>query len=227
MPIDVVLNVYDLIEQVPICAGFFHTGIEIFGVEYSYGQGGGVFECEPGTAPNARFREAIVLGTIKTSAESQAALDRIRPDFPGDQYSLIFKNCNDFSSAYARALLGRDIPGWVNRLARMGRIWPVPYFLPAKLTGGRSTGPSSTAQPLLGPSSQPLFQGSGQSLNGNSNTIGGMKNTISGFILGIRSLFRKPPSCDAIDVRLIQNEAEARELRAAAAAARLSGPSAV
>ena len=39
--IAVTLQVYDLIEQTPFCCGFFHTGVLISGVEWSYGQGGG------------------------------------------------------------------------------------------------------------------------------------------------------------------------------------------
>jgi hypothetical protein len=223
MPVDVVLNVYDLIEQTPICGGFFHTGVEILGVEYSFGQGGGVYECAPKSAPDGRFRESIVMGQIESTSIARSALDRIRPDFRGDEYSLIFKNCNDFSTAYVRACLGREIPGYINRLARMGRSWPIRCFLPPHLKGNADAG--STTAPLL--TTQPsvqLFQGSGNSLTGAET--GARKGMWGRFTGGVRRMFRggngNAEANTASDTALI-TDADARELRAAAAARRLTG----
>eukprot|EP00971_Amphidinium_carterae_P110805 2194913-Amphidinium_carterae.1 len=44
----------------------------------------------------------------------------------------------------ARALLGRDIPGYVNRLARLGRAWPIRCFLPPHLKAGQRAKSLST-----------------------------------------------------------------------------------
>mmetsp|Transcript_66867 Transcript_66867/g.160074 ORF Transcript_66867/g.160074 Transcript_66867/m.160074 type:complete len:260 (-) Transcript_66867:179-958(-) len=224
MPIEVTLNIYDLVEQTPICCGFFHTGVEIFGVEYSFAQGAGIHEGRPREAQEGRFREGIVLGTVERTDVARAALDRVRPDFGGDSYSLIFKNCNDFSSAYCRALLGRDIPGYVNRLARLGRSWPIRCFLPPHLKAGQ---PNGDRAPLLstqqgGAVQTPLFTGSGHSLTaGSGSTSGG-----SGGLLG--GLFARGSGSgaaqSATNTAVVQaSDRQARELRASAAAKRLSG----
>ena len=51
----VTLNVYDLIPHNqylhPWGLGAFHSGVVIFGEEYTYGSGGGVFTTEPFNAP--------------------------------------------------------------------------------------------------------------------------------------------------------------------------------
>lgn len=222
MPINVVLNVYDLIEQTPICCGFFHTGVEVNGVEFSFAGGAGVYDCTPRSAPDGRFRESIVLGTIASSAVAVAALDRVRPEFHGDAYSLIFRNCNDFSSAFAKAMLGHDIPGWVNRLARLGRMWPIHCFLPAHMKAGASGAPGDA--PLLSrrqQRSEPvIFQGSGNTLSG-ASTGGGCRGP-GGLLSRLRGAFSRGPAVEGGAEALVAGGGDARELRAAAAARRLS-----
>ena len=48
------------------------------------------------------------------------ALDALREEFGPDRYNILMRNCNTFSSALCEELLGRPIPGYVNRLAWMG-----------------------------------------------------------------------------------------------------------
>ncbi|XP_017699845.1 deSI-like protein At4g17486 isoform X3 [Phoenix dactylifera] len=43
-------------------------------------------------------------------------------DYHGDTYHLISKNCNHFTDDVSLRLTGRPIPGWVNRLARLGTV---------------------------------------------------------------------------------------------------------
>lgn len=225
MPVDVILNVYDLIDQTPICCGFFHTGVEIMGTEYSFAGGAGVYDCAPRSAQDGRFRESIVLGSVESSAVARTALDRIRSEFHGDAYSLIFKNCNDFSSAYVKALLGRDIPGRVNRLARLGRAWPIRCFLPPHLKAGGNNGATPAQAPLLTRPQPPLFQGAGNTLNGsNSSSQGAAAGSggCRGIAARLRALFGGGGS-EAAGSLACGEDGNARELRAAAAARRLSG----
>ncbi|CAD7941611.1 unnamed protein product [Amoebophrya sp. A25] len=130
----VVLHVYDLIDQTPLCCGFFHTGVVVRGVEWSFGAGGGIAGGRPGAnlPDGCRFREALEIGTIEHNADIGRAIDRIRPEFPSDSYSVVFNNCNDFSNRMCEALLRKGIPGYINRLARLGRHWPCRYFIPVQ-----------------------------------------------------------------------------------------------
>lgn len=43
------LQIYDLVEQTPILCGFFHTGILVNGVEWCFGEGGGICGQNPGS----------------------------------------------------------------------------------------------------------------------------------------------------------------------------------
>ncbi|KAG6658552.1 hypothetical protein CIPAW_04G169900 [Carya illinoinensis] len=100
----VVLNVYDLspINNYTSWFGFgvFHSGIEVHGKEYGFGahelSASGVFEVEPRSCPASEYH--------------------------GDTYHLIFKNCNHFTDDISWRLTGKHIPGWVNRLARVGAL---------------------------------------------------------------------------------------------------------
>lgn len=73
-PVAVELNVYDLNVQIPEWAvssmymmgvGLYHSGVSIFGTEYCFGghpdDSTGVFEVSPRTAPEAKFRESIIV----------------------------------------------------------------------------------------------------------------------------------------------------------------------
>lgn len=48
------------------------------------------------------------------------AIDSLRDDFGPDCYNVLTRNCNTFASALCEELLGKPIPGYVNRLAWMG-----------------------------------------------------------------------------------------------------------
>lgn len=48
-------------------------------------------------------------------------LDALRDEFGPDRYNVLTRNCNSFASAMCEELLGKPIPGYVNRLAWMGK----------------------------------------------------------------------------------------------------------
>ncbi|KAL5698090.1 hypothetical protein ACHQM5_029171 [Ranunculus cassubicifolius] len=127
----VILNVYDL---TPINGyvywfgfGIFHSGIEVHGMEYGYGAheypASGVFEVEPKSCPGFVYRNSIVLGhTTMPPSEFRAFLENMAAEYHGDTYHLITKNCNHFTDDLALRLTGKSIPGWINRLARLGAV---------------------------------------------------------------------------------------------------------
>ncbi|CAN6177831.1 unnamed protein product [Urochloa humidicola] len=123
------LNVYDL---TPInnylhwCGlGIFHSAVEVHGLEYSFGAhdypSSGVFEVEPKNCPGFIYRCTIFIGcTSMNPLEFREFIQRMASEYHGDTYHLISKNCNHFTDDLGTRLTGKPIPGWVNRLARLG-----------------------------------------------------------------------------------------------------------
>ncbi|XP_010557587.1 PREDICTED: deSI-like protein At4g17486 [Tarenaya hassleriana] len=128
---DVVLNVYDL---TPINnytylfgLGIFHSGIEVHGKEYGFGAHefpvSGVFEVDPRSCPGFIYRCSVSLGRTKMSpSEFRVFIETTASEYHGDTYHLITKNCNHFTDDIAWRLTGKHVPGWVNRLARLGAL---------------------------------------------------------------------------------------------------------
>ncbi|RAL44522.1 unnamed protein product [Cuscuta campestris] len=123
------LNVYDLTTINNYLywfgVGVFHSGIEVHGLEYGYGaheySSSGVFEVEPRCCPGFTFRRSILLGsTDKSPSEVRSFMVQLSRKYHGDSYHLIAKNCNHFTDEVCMHLTGKPIPGWVNRLARVG-----------------------------------------------------------------------------------------------------------
>jgi len=123
----VFLNLYDLSPAndflYAIGMGLHHSGVEISGSEYSFASGAGIFETPPKFAPGVRFREQIEMGSFDGGQQQlQQVLYELRQDsqFGPNDYHLIHRNCNHFANALCWKLLGKTIPGYVNRLAEVG-----------------------------------------------------------------------------------------------------------
>ncbi|KAJ8526735.1 hypothetical protein K7X08_029212 [Anisodus acutangulus] len=123
------LNVYDLTPVNNylywVGLGVFHSGIEVHGLEYGYGahdySTSGVFEVEPRSCPGFIFRRSVLLGSTDMSrSEVRSFMEHISEKYHGDSYHLIAKNCNHFADEVCFRLTGKPIPGWINRLARVG-----------------------------------------------------------------------------------------------------------
>ena len=109
-------SVYDLADQGAnsVMSGFlnvggiFHVGIEIAGVEWSYGyceQGSGVFAVQPTRCSLGPFKEQILLGDTRMGAnEVIRVLHRMRVEWAGPDYNVINRNCVFFSVALLREL---------------------------------------------------------------------------------------------------------------------------
>ncbi|MFX6572796.1 C97 family peptidase, partial [Acinetobacter baumannii] len=81
----------------------------------------GVFEVEPKSCPGFIFRRSILLGsTYMSRTELRSFMEHLSNTYHGDTYNLISKNCNHFTDEVCLRLTGKPIPGWVNRMARVG-----------------------------------------------------------------------------------------------------------
>ncbi|VDO03393.1 unnamed protein product [Rodentolepis nana] len=136
----VVVNVYDmssLNEYIGnIGLGVYHTGVEVYEREYCYSGhqfgGSGIFEMVPrdsdNLGPNYIFKKSIVAGCTDFSYRDVCTiLSTMEREFRGDQYHLLRKNCNHFSSAFVDVrciLCGGTLPKWINRLASVSTKLP-------------------------------------------------------------------------------------------------------
>jgi deubiquitinase DESI2 len=70
-----------------------------------------------------KFRNSLLIGTIKSGINMYQVLDELRNIFRGNTYNLIQRNCNDFSQELVFRLTGKNIPSYINRLAYLGRTF--------------------------------------------------------------------------------------------------------
>ena len=117
-------------------------------MEYGFGAHeyptSGVFEVEPKSCPGFIFRRSVCVGSTDMSrSQVRTAIEDLAEDYHGDTYHLIIKNCNHFTADVCKLLTGKPVPGWVNRLARLG------YFLFLYFSLLQTADPCFTMMPIL------------------------------------------------------------------------------
>mmetsp|Transcript_168356 Transcript_168356/g.540891 ORF Transcript_168356/g.540891 Transcript_168356/m.540891 type:complete len:291 (+) Transcript_168356:175-1047(+) len=134
MPTVVTLHIYDVTQEEvisnvnkylqPIGTGAFHGGVEVYGLEWSYGyveNGTGVFPCTPMQCTMHRYRESLVMGTTHMSeARVQQTIEVLKREWQGTNYDLLRHNCCTFSDELCCRLGVGHIPDWVTNLAAAG-----------------------------------------------------------------------------------------------------------
>ena len=128
--------------------GLYHSGVEINGKEYAYGGDvnsaeTGIFESEPRKASNYTFYQSYRIGKVRDIAAAYQILHELKQKYRANEYSLIHKNCNHFAEDLLMRLLGKGLPWYVNRPARMGTF--VSFLLPESLKKLNSSVPASHA----------------------------------------------------------------------------------
>lgn len=107
--------------------GLYHSGLEVYGREYTFAGGAGIFDSKPKEVieiEGVPLRETIVIGeTMKSRKDIADIIHSLRDQYGGNDYNLITRNCNTFANSLCSRILGIDIPGYVNRLANFGRIF--------------------------------------------------------------------------------------------------------
>ena len=127
----VYVNVYDMRPEnnwgYHLGIGVWHTGVQLFNsMEVTFGghpgDFTGVFSVPPKSIP-LPLRHSIRVGTLtKSPVEIKAILEQISADYPGNSYNILHRNCNHFSDDLCRRLLGKGIPGYINRLAGIASL---------------------------------------------------------------------------------------------------------
>ncbi|TPP64170.1 PPPDE peptidase domain-containing protein 1 [Fasciola gigantica] len=131
------VNVYDMmwlnVYTNSFGIGVYHTGVVVYGTEYCYGghpfDYSGIFAMAPQDSetlgPNYSYKTTINMGwTDFTESDISLILEDMGPQYRGDQYHLLHRNCNHFSDAFVQILCGTSLPKWINRLATVGAKLP-------------------------------------------------------------------------------------------------------
>mmetsp|Transcript_23718 Transcript_23718/g.69432 ORF Transcript_23718/g.69432 Transcript_23718/m.69432 type:complete len:227 (-) Transcript_23718:26-706(-) len=163
VPEAVILNVYDMspANQALRVAGLglYHSGVEIYGMEFTFAGGAGVFHHTPRQPPgDVVFCEQIQIGaTTRTMGDvRRLCRDLMAQYFGPEDYHLLNNNCNHFAQALVRELVGTDIPGRINRLASVGStcghcvagiVGPGAYSVTGTAMDDTSPQPPVTQQP--------------------------------------------------------------------------------
>ncbi|KAI7899709.1 PPPDE putative peptidase domain-containing protein [Cokeromyces recurvatus] len=134
----VFLNVYDMLQPSFITKlghvlgiGIYHSGIEIGEHEYCFGghdyeKVTGVFIVRPKSGlQGLLFKQSINMGyTNLTRQQVDKILKDISKEYSGTSYKLLTRNCNHFSEDLCKRLTGKTAPGWINRAAKLGTMFP-------------------------------------------------------------------------------------------------------
>ncbi len=139
--IKIFLNIYDINTLNPwlhpFGLGAYHTSIQFFDTEFSFGfhsgSHSGVYETEPRRSCEGKFRQSISLGTTLLSIEEILdAIEELKVEYIGCSYNLFTKNCNHFTNDLCLKLMNQPIPSYLNRLASIS--YYVRCFIPKSLT---------------------------------------------------------------------------------------------
>mmetsp|Transcript_27446 Transcript_27446/g.30565 ORF Transcript_27446/g.30565 Transcript_27446/m.30565 type:complete len:189 (+) Transcript_27446:45-611(+) len=124
----VILNVYTLSYYKKInrftstlgLGGAFHTGVEVYGIEFAYACNRGVHALEPRTFPGCIYKKSFYMGDTTIEWEDIASVIRdMREQFRGTDYNLLTHNCHSFCEAFCRQLVNRRIPKRLKKLPRI------------------------------------------------------------------------------------------------------------
>jgi hypothetical protein len=74
------------------------------------------------------------MGDFKgTSKDIETIIQSLRPQFGGKDYHVLNRNCNSFANEFLLRLIGKEIPGYVNRMAHIGSYFSC--LLPPQMAG--------------------------------------------------------------------------------------------
>lgn len=135
----VFLNIYDAFQDANISwvnsllapngskwrlGGAFHAGVEVAGLEWSYGSSApgetGLAWNPPKCHTQHNFRQSISLGNTLLSPDLITdVLTDLCEEYRGDDYHMLRFNCCHFAEDFCQRLAVERVPAWVHRLARL------------------------------------------------------------------------------------------------------------
>jgi len=137
--------------------GVYHTGIQVYGVEYCFvgGDGGdsGIMTQEPRyMAPGAPwvYKQTEKVGTTTlTRTQIQDMISKMGSQYPTSSYNLVARNCNHFTDDFCKRVskTKTGIPSWVNRTAGIANA-----FFGSGIAGPGGRAPPAPAEPEPEPS---------------------------------------------------------------------------
>nr|AET50511.1 hypothetical protein [Eimeria tenella] len=103
--------------------------VQIGELEYSFGEDSGVMCSEHNpridgihSFLDGTYEYSLHMGACNLSVpELHKVISSLQKSFPGSSYDLIRNNCNHFSDALLKSIVGRGIPPHINRASRYGQ----------------------------------------------------------------------------------------------------------
>lgn len=100
--------------------GALHVGVEVYGVEWSFGTGG-VSCSAPKQNRHYNFRQTVGMGrTLLAKKEFEIVMMGMQKEWPGSEYELFSKNCGTFCNDLCIRIGVGGLPAWITRLAEAG-----------------------------------------------------------------------------------------------------------
>lgn len=102
--------------------GAYHSGVQVSQREYTFSDSGVFYHTPLDPGGEATFKESVLMGSIRSMSELNAAIAELRIQFETGSYNLVSRNCNHFADALCKKLFNKSIPSWINRAARLGNV---------------------------------------------------------------------------------------------------------
>jgi len=119
---EVYIHVYKLKESE---LGFYHTGIELHGVEFTFCENKGIVRHRPRKCEWGQFLGSIRLGEVNlTKDQTEGILQKMNDEgFSSNDYDVFEKSCNTFTEAFSVKLgLIENFPPAVHHQSRLGAM---------------------------------------------------------------------------------------------------------
>eukprot|EP00931_Biecheleriopsis_adriatica_P085341 TRINITY_DN5970_c0_g1_i1.p1 TRINITY_DN5970_c0_g1~~TRINITY_DN5970_c0_g1_i1.p1 ORF type:complete len:220 (+),score=31.91 TRINITY_DN5970_c0_g1_i1:127-786(+) len=103
-----------------LVGGAYHAGLEVHGQEWSYGVEG-ITRMRPRKHSVHIYRQSVLIGFTSQSEEqvAQFMAETMAYAWVSQDYNMFTHNCCNFTDAACRHLVGRAMPGWIDRFARV------------------------------------------------------------------------------------------------------------